>query len=173
MNKILKPIAGLLFFTLISCGENNTKEQNNLISHEVETVENSVATREQQTAPAIQFINEYLQVFSNMTSIDDVVDWVLRTELASENFKQTYYNMVTEAYEADPIVGLGYDPVLDGQDADTEYELVSYDDESHFLLIRGVNFDYFTTTMKVVEIDGKWLVDGSGDINIPENQKPH
>ena len=173
MIKTLTPLAGLLFFTLISCSENNTKERSNWTGHEVESVENAVATREQQTAPAIQFINEYLREYSKMTSMDDIVDWILRTELASESFKQTYYNMITEAYEADPIVGLGYDPVLDGQDSDTEYELVSYDDESHFLLIRGVNYDYFMTTMKVVEINGKWLVDGSGDINIPENQKPH
>lgn len=173
MKKIMKPIVGLLFFAMISCSESNTKENSNIMDKEVETIENSVATREQQTANAIQFINDYLDAFANINSMDDIVDWVLRSNLASDNFKQTYYNMITEAYDADPIVGLGYDPVLDGQDADSKYELVSYDDQSHYLLIRGVNYAEFMTTMKIVEIDGKWLVDGSGDINIPDNQKPH
>lgn len=69
-------------------------------------------------------------------------------------------------------MGLDSDPILDAQDfPDKGFELVNCDSTAGFVTIRGKEWKDFILTVKVVDQNNKWLVDGAGVINIPVTKR--
>ncbi|MEW7279495.1 hypothetical protein ABW636_12950 [Aquimarina sp. 2201CG1-2-11] len=117
---------------------------------------------------AINFLNSYIKNNSSL----GVIEWTKTSSLVTENFKKELENIVTKAREEDPELGLGFDPILDAQDyPDEGVELLNFDSETGYVIVKGIKWDSFNLTMKVIAKNGKVLVDGSGTINIPEDKR--
>ena len=69
-------------------------------------------------------------------------------------------------------MGLGADPIFDAQDyPDQGFELDSFDSETNFIVVKGKNMSDFKLTIKMVNENENWLVDGCGMINIPNDKR--
>ncbi|MBK6833593.1 MAG: hypothetical protein IPG89_04680 [Bacteroidetes bacterium] len=69
-------------------------------------------------------------------------------------------------------MGLGADPIVDAQDYPSKgFELESIDEQTNFLIVKGKDMPEFKLTIKVVEENGNWLVDGCGIVNIPKDKR--
>lgn len=132
----------------------------------------TVPTSENKTKNALKFINKYVKNSNKMEKAVDVIDWVNSNSLATKNFKTELKRTIDEAYKADPELGLDADPIFDAQDhPDKGFELESFDEKTNYLTVKGKDWPEFRLTMKVVEENGKWLVDGCGMINIPNDKR--
>lgn len=62
-------------------------------------------------------------------------------------------------------------PILSAQDYPQEVELESYDAQTGYVIVRGVDWEEFTVILRIVKLNSKWFVDGSGIINIPSDKQ--
>lgn len=125
--------------------------------------DNIIESKTPNTEIALQFINDY--VYSS-GDID-----IQSNNLLTDNFKKEYYRIINAAFEKDPEYGLGFDPIVDGQDYPDKFELESIDTQNNYLIVKGVEWSNFRVTMKLTYQNGKWLVDGSGIVNIPNEKQ--
>lgn len=118
---------------------------------------------------AIQFINDYLDFSNDAKSEVGLIDWVSNRNDVTAGFKNKLRFVLAEAEKNDPELGLGFDPILDAQDSPDKFELDKTD--SVYLTVKGVNLPEFKLTLKLKLEENKWLVDGAGIINVPENKR--
>lgn len=79
-------------------------------------------------------------------------------------------HLMDSAYKAEPYVGPDFDPILNAQfSPDNGFEFSHWINHSTYLIVKGKEMPVFVLAMKVVNRNGKWLVDGCGIINIPKN----
>ena len=50
-------------------------------------------------------------------------------------------------------------------------DIQAYDEQTNYLTVKGKDWPDFKLTMKMALENGKWVVDGSGIVNIPENEQ--
>lgn len=159
MKQAVTYLALLIFF--FACGQSKQKNE-----AAVDVDLGSITKIEEQpngVQVALNFIKGYI---GSGLSADE---WVASCGMVTESFKAEYKRMVDRAWKEDPELGLGFDPIFDAQDyPDEGFELSSYDEKEGYVHLKWINFYEFELILKVVEEDGKWLVDGSGRINIPE-----
>ena len=118
---------------------------------------------------ALKFINEYNKEFFNPTSTS--IDWLSKNKYASQNLIKSYKQLQDAAEAADPELGLDFDPIVDGQDSDEEgFEIKKIDSVKNYVTVRGKSLSTFEITIKLIENNGKTLVDGSGVLNIPKSK---
>jgi hypothetical protein len=125
---------------------------------------------QQETLPdqqvAFKVLNDYV---SNCNSMKSEEAWVENNELLTTDFKEAYKKMMQEAWEDDPELGLGFDPIVNAQDyPEKGFKLASgKSSDSSIVILEGIDMD-MTVKVKLKEIKGKWLVDGMGVIRMPE-----
>lgn len=153
----------LISIVLLSC----TTASRDKSSHPVETNESGILPDQ---AIALQFINAYTEwITQNPDSVDV---WIIRSPLVTDQFKSAYKNLKDSALQAAPEIGLGFDPILDAQDyPDKGFEIIHRDSTSEFVTVRGIDWPEFLLVLKLANHENKWLVDGSGVINMPENRR--
>ena len=121
---------------------------------------------------ALKFINDYVALLTHLPSAVNEDDWVAHNSLLTDNFKTTYKDLLDSAQKADPELGLDFDPILDAQDfPDKGFELVNCDNETGYVDVKGKELNDFTLVLKLVRQNNKWLVDGSGVLNIPVGKR--
>lgn len=118
---------------------------------------------------ARQFINAYADYSNDRSAEIGILDWVNNQETVSVNFKAGLEEIINEAEKLNPDLGLEFDPIFEAQDFPDSFEFTSY--EGDFVTVMGHEFPDFKLTMKVVEVNKRWLVDGSGIVNIPEEKR--
>ena len=125
----------------------------------------------QGPAPAasasLHFINSYC-AYCTDTSVTkgSPEEWLDKCALVSDSFRQAYRAL----FNAEE--GLEYDPILVAQDLpDTVFRVVRYDSVSHYVRVAGVSDSTFAIVLRPALQNGKWVVDGAGDVNIPEEQR--
>ena len=80
--------------------------------------------------------------------------------------------MLNTAWEDDPEIGLGFDPFFDAQDFPMRVEMANYDAKSGYLQLKGIeDWDEYRLTMKLINQNGKTMVDGCGVVNIPQEKQ--
>ena len=80
--------------------------------------------------------------------------------------------MIEEAFKIEPELGLDFDLIFDAQDyPDEGFELESFDNKTNYVVVKGKNWTDFRLTIKMVLENNKWLVDGCGIINIPNDKR--
>ncbi|QNR26091.1 hypothetical protein H4K34_15920 [Croceimicrobium hydrocarbonivorans] len=135
--------------------------------------ESSEAAKTQQSEPnfeaALKFINDYLDFINGPKSELAYFEWLDQRNDVTLGFKNELKRIIDEAERADPEYGLGFDPILDAQDSPDEFVLDTTDSE--YLTVKGKDWPDFKLTLKVKLVNEKWLVEGSGIINIPENKR--
>jgi hypothetical protein len=145
----------------------------------VNKVKSVSATKEVKTIPdfnvALKFINDYISfciaIFNKYTSLRED-DWVANNQLVTNSFKINYKKLITDALKKDPELGLDFDPILNAQDyPEKGCSILKKDVNTGYVTVIGNDWKNYTLVLKVVYQNNKWLVDGAGIINIPENKR--
>jgi hypothetical protein len=125
-----------------------------------------------KTDNALAFINGYVSNVNKMKQAVGIIDWVNSNKLTTSEFKLELKRIIDEAYKNDPELGIEADPIFDAQDNPYEgFVLESFDDKSNYLIVKGVDWPDFKLTMKIKNVNGVWLVDGCGMVNIPNEKR--
>jgi hypothetical protein len=150
---------------LFSCNsENKTKP------------ETSTAPAKEQPVPdfnvALNFINDYAQFCANRDQRSNEADWIKQNSLLTGNFKSRYKSLLDSAQKKDPELGLGSDPIFDAQDfPEKGFSLLKIDTLNRYVTVAGNDWNEFELVLKVEQENNKWLVDGAGVINVPEDKR--
>ncbi len=119
---------------------------------------------------ALRFANEYVALCSQRNGSED--DWIAKNKLVTNHFKSSYKKLIKSALKKDPELGLGFDPIFDAQDyPDKGFKIHSYDCKTGLVTLEGEDWADFILVLRVVKQKDKWLVDGSGVLNIPINKR--
>lgn len=105
---------------------------------------------------ALKFITEY-------SSMTDNTEYMRNTKLITEKLRSEYFQIFADAYLDDDIVDV--DSIIDGQDAPSKYKIISYNSKTGLVVVQGIDWKK-QIKLKVKKINGKWLVDGSGMLNM-------
>ena len=105
---------------------------------------------------ALKFITEY-------SSMTDNTEYMRNTKLITEKLRSEYFQIFADAYLDDDIVDV--DSIIDGQDAPSKYKIISYNSKTGLVVVQGIDWKK-QIKLKVKKINGKWLVDGSGVLNM-------
>lgn len=163
MNKLL--FFSFFVFLFVSCTENQTTK--NL--HQSPDIENSV---EAQKSVALKFINDYVENANLMGKAIETRKWVAQNTLVTESFKKTVTTMIDEAEKDDPELGLGFDPIFDAQDYPEEgFQAEQIDEKTNLVTVSGKKWNDFKLKIKLILINGNWLVDGAGAVNISSKER--
>jgi len=157
----------LFFFILIisiSCSQSNTSQKKS----ESNSLEKNKGEQENlPTKIALEFINAYVENCNKIKGSVRVEEWVNSNKLTTKSFKSALKKLMEEAYKIDPEMGLDADPIFDAQDyPDNGFELESFDSKTNYVVVKGKNWPDFKVTFVMKEVNGKWLIDGCGMINI-------
>ena len=147
-------IAIPLILLFLSC-QSTVKKEATKIKNERKTPDHTVA---------LKFINDYTQ-----NRVGNVIDW----PIVSEKFKSELKRIINKAEKEAPGYGLGFDPVIDAQDYPLSgFKLSATNDiSSEFVTVSCKEWKNFDITVKLIWKNDKWLVDGSGIINIPTEKQ--
>lgn len=103
---------------------------------------------------AIKFINTYIDTYE------------LPNNLVTDNFSKLYKKWQSSDF-------IEYNRIVNSQDSGSNYKLskiLKTEGDSVYLLLTATqDFVGFKVTVKVTNVNGKWLIDGSGDLNIPKS----
>lgn len=160
----------LLFFSFfvllfVSCTENQSNDN----QHQSPDIENSV---EAQKSVALKFINSYVENANLMGKAIETRKWVAQNTLVTESFKKVVTEMIDEAEKDDPELGLGFDPIFDAQDYPEEgFQVEQMDEKTNLVTVSGKKWNDFKLKIKLTLINGNWLVDGAGAVNISSKER--
>lgn len=123
---------------------------------------------------ALNFINSYQKIFHH--NHPDPDKWVANHKTLTPSFKAAYKKLIDQGKKDDPEIGLGFDPIIDGQDSPEKFDKVkSCKEKSGVIWVSGIWNPGQTDTMEIavkpIQKNGKWLIDGSGVINIPTKEQ--
>jgi len=155
----------LLLISLFSCQPKNEKAtpENSTSETSKVTVDYTVATR---------FISDYTHFLNTSTDPKATLVWIQNNKLLTSGFKANYTRIMEEGWKEDPELGLGFDPIFDGQDyPDNNYTITAIDSLSGFVTVSSDSWKEFEVVTRVIQNGKQSLVDGSGIINIPENKR--
>lgn len=121
---------------------------------------------------ANEFVNGYLKNIMKMNEGLGIIEWVNSNNLSTINFKSSLTQIINQAYERDPEYGLGFDPILDGNDfPENGFQLEKIKPNSNLLIFSGIDWKNYKVIVKVKNENNKWLVDGCGIVNIPNSEQ--
>jgi hypothetical protein len=162
MKRIIPFLALSLLFTACGSSEKTANEEAK------STSQTNTPTAESKVDNALSFINNYVENCNKMGKQVEIRKWIAASPYASASLKKELKKIIDKAWEDDPEMGLGFDPLFDAQDYPSEgFELESIDDQTNYLTLKGKENAEFLVTIHLIEENGKWLVDGCGIVNIP------
>lgn len=165
MNKsIAKVVSIFIVVCLVACQSNSDKLQ------QENTVQNKIAVEDSLKGVdvALTFINDYVANCNKMNEQVGTDEWVESNHLVSKKFIYALQTIINNSYKEDPETGLDFNPIFDAQDWPEEgFELESFNTLTGYYVVRGKKWKEFRLAMKIINENGKWLVDGCGIVNIP------
>ncbi len=114
---------------------------------------------------ALNFINGYIDNANKMSEAVGAVEWVAVNPLATDNYKAALKKVYGDAEMIDA------DLVFDAQDYDDTGMEIESADEAGYVVLRGINWKEFKVILKLVKQNNQWLVEGCGNINIPQDKR--
>ena len=122
---------------------------------------------------ALQFINDYTEFcLLKIKQKSSEMNWIQSNPLLTDKFKNIYKSTLDSAYKADPELGLDFDPIFDAQDfPDKGFSILKTDSLENYVTVNGNDWKDFELVLKIAFVDNKWLVDGAGIINIPDDKR--
>ena len=118
---------------------------------------------------ALHFINDYVKYFSVLRPELGQTEWIVQRQDVTINFKAELQRILSQAEKDDPEMGLGFDPIIDAQDMPNEFEIEST--ENDYVIVKGKKWETFFLALKIKLVENRWLVEGSGIINIPAEKR--
>ncbi len=168
LTTLMKNIFILTLLYFASCGQPTESK----IPTDKSTVQSTKVAQEKLIENALTFVNSYVDNCNKMKESIEVVAWVNSNKLTTQNFKTELKRLMDEAYKLEPEIGLDADPIFDAQDyPDKGFELDSLDDKTNYIVVKGKNWPDFKLTIKMINDNNNWLVDGCGIINIPNDKR--
>jgi len=163
-------------FLFASCGQSSdTRATKKVITTEPKSVSSRETQIDESNAPvdiALTFINSYVDNCNKMKKSIGIIEWVNSNNLTTNRFKTEVRTMIEEAFKIEPEIGLDADPIFDAQDyPDKGFELEYFDSTTNFIVVKGKNWADFKLTIKMILENNKWLVDGCGIVNIPNDKR--
>lgn len=144
----------LLITSLFSCETSVTHTQSTQTKNELDP------------QVALDVMNDYV---ASCNALKDAGKWVENSELLTDDFKKDYKQLMKEAWEDDPEMGLGFDPIFNAQDySEKGYVISSFDEKSGLVILKGVDSPDYKVKLLVKMVDDHCLVDGAGVIRIAE-----
>ncbi|WP_299125961.1 hypothetical protein [uncultured Tenacibaculum sp.] len=120
---------------------------------------------------ALNFINAYAKYCDDFNSELSVFEWIDQQKV-TQQFKQTYKTIITEAEKEDPELGLGFDPIFDAQNyPDNGFELAKSVEKPNFIMVKGKELPDYKLKIKMKPVKNRWLVDGVGIINMTKEEQ--
>ena len=117
---------------------------------------------------ALKFINDYVKHLvasdKNGKREPSSTTWIKLNTLVTPAFKTKYKALGS----------LDADPILDAQDFPEKGFIISKTDPSQgYVTVTGIGAEWteFKVILKVIQLNNKWLVDGSGIVNIPKSKQ--
>ncbi|POS02699.1 hypothetical protein Q361_1029 [Flavobacterium croceum DSM 17960] len=174
----------LTIISIVCCNKNVEKENSeiDLLNDKIKnpkTEINSQLSKEKRedkitdnspVETALKFINLYITDCNKVKESVGYINFVKSSQLTSNSFKIELQKIVEEAEKEDPEMGLDFNPIVNGQDYPEEgFELKYFNPKTNYIIMKGKKWTDFEVTMKLVLVNEKWLVDGCGIVNIPEN----
>jgi hypothetical protein len=158
-------ITAVFCFGLFACNSENKT-----------TPETSAAPAKEQPVPdfnvALNFINDYVKFSTTPNQAPATSEWIKQNSLLTGNFKSRYKNLLDSAQKKDPESGLGSDPIFDAQDfPEKGFSILKVDTPNRYVTVAGNDWKEFELVLKVGQENNKWLVDGAGVINVPEDKR--
>ena len=157
-------------FLIVSCGQTSGEKSNGKMNENTEETTASLATGDLDFA--LDFINGYIDNLNSTEEEIDLVAWAKSNKLVTPEFTKDLTKIIEDANRENPEWGLGADPILDAQDyPDSGFKIVLHDPITNLIYLEGIDWDDFKLTMKAKSVNGKWLVDGCGVVNMPEEDR--
>jgi hypothetical protein len=117
-------------------------------------------------------MKEYKAFCDKADAGETALQWVQRNKRVTEDFKKAYTKMVLDAQKEEPEIGLGFDPIWDGQDYPQKgLVALKCDDKSGFVTLNAVDIESYRVVVKVIKTPRGRLVDGAGVVNIPKDKQ--
>jgi len=158
-------IVAFLLVGLLSCNSEtrNNPETSNASSQKPITPDFSVA---------LSFINDYTKFCTKADQRSNTEEWIKQDSLLTSNFKDQFRNLLDSAKKKDPELGLDFDPIFDAQDfPEKGFTILKADTLGQYVTVVGNDWKEFELVLKVKQEHDKWLVDGAGVINIPNDKR--
>lgn len=138
--------------------------------------ETSTSAPENHVTPdfnvALNFINDYTKFCTKTDQRSIEAEWVKQNSLLTDSFKNRYKDLLDSAQKKDPELGLGSDPIFDAQDfPEKGFSILRVDTLNQYVTVVGNDWKEFELVLKVEQENNKWLVDGAGVINIPDDKR--
>ncbi|MRI63940.1 DUF3828 domain-containing protein [Ornithobacterium rhinotracheale] len=166
MKKIIFSL--IVFSTIFSCGKN--KKQESL--QELQNTTNVLSEKNIETSAekiALNFADSYTQFMRNDVDFSETKKWIEQNEEVTAAFKKSWIDMLEQAEKQNPEMGLDFDPIINAQDVpDDGFEVVSFDEKTNIVTLKAKDTTDFTLKLKMVNQNNRWLVDGSGVVNMPK-----
>lgn len=153
----------LIFMVLISSCSNPEQK----VEIESEPLDEELPNAE---TIAVNFINNYAAYCEHHTGEFSVVDWANNEEYVSSIFVDSLEKMITDAYEIEPEMGLGYDPIFNAQDYPSEgFEFKTLTMEQTYLVtVCGKEWKEFEVKIKLASTRASMLIIGAGVVNMKD-----
>lgn len=130
-------------------------------------------TRADDKSEATAVVNSfYASYVAAMTKQENGEKVVPKSPQLSPGFKKAYAALMAKAWKENPESGLGYDPIVCGQDfPDAGYAVTGITIVDHSRGVAEVsskdkNFKQ-TISVMLVKLDGKWLINGIDKLKAP------
>ncbi len=137
-------------------------------------IENTSHAITSPTAPefALKFINAYVNNCNQLKHAEDCVTWIDKNHFTSQDFNMALKNLIEKANQNDPELGLGFDPIFNAQDyPEAGFELDQLDSMSNTVVVKGKNMPSFKMSIHLISRNNRWLINGCGAVNVPQNSK--
>lgn len=118
-----------------------------------------------------EFYKQYFVFLNNPIKKDpdtSVITWVKANSLLTEEFKRKFEEVIVQARIKDPELGLDFDPIVHGQDhPDKGFRAIDskVSGKMAVTIVEGIEWPGNRIRVELVEIKGKWLINGIGTIN--------
>lgn len=181
MKNLIPLVLALFLFGCNSQKEGQSETPNSLLAvnegDKEKVMEENTQAEEKSTEinaqVGIDFLHSYIKNNTSSGEGLEIVEWTKSSTFVTDKFKNTLEKMVSDAWKAEPEYGLGFDPILDAQDNPDSFEVLELNQETGHLIAKGkgAGWDSFKVSMKLVNQNGKTLVDGCGAVNLSEDKR--
>jgi len=138
-----------------------------LIFSALATVHAGSAPADEASHVALEFINGYVKASPGFSDgYESAIAWVAKSPLATDSYKSALAKLYRDGLKKDPEAGYGSDAVLGGQDFPDAFHVkkTRASEAKATVILSGDASFPMEVRVVLVKSDGRWLVDGSGDL---------
>lgn len=125
--------------------------------------------------PAAQIANQFLNAYVNhivgdaQKNENTTLQWLQQNTLVTENFKNAYQQLLNKLEQEGGYMDADY--ILNAQDfPEKGFKIQSCNETANTVILEGIDWQEFKVTVKMLDTETGWQVDGSGSLNMDNNE---